>query len=262
MTSVFDIPIINYHKISDQPDVGITSRKPQDFFDDLSLLADLGYRTVTFRQLALKEALPAKPLILTFDDGYKSVLENAFPVMDKFGFTGVVYIPTDYIGKFNDWDVQFGGRKFAHLSGSDLQFLHRHGFEIGSHGCSHRSLLALDDQTAKDELNESKKKIEHIINDRVYSISYPFGRFNAALLRYAVESGYRFGVASIFLFKKWRLNGLAPLAVRRLNVYRMDSANALIRKVQKQFQSALAYRDWIIQKGSLATVAWQKWFKK
>lgn len=260
MTSISDIPIINYHKISSHSDVGITSRKPLDFNNDLALLSELGYQTITFRDIALNKSLPTRPIILTFDDGYKSILENAYPIMKKFGFTGVVYIPTDYIGQTNDWDVQLAGKRFSHLTENDLRFLHRQGFEIGSHGCSHRSLLAMKQSEAQRELNESKIKIEELLDASVYSISYPFGMFNEALLKRARESGYQFGVAAVF-FKTRQLNGFSPLAIRRLNVYRMDSGKVLEQKIKKQFQSFFAYRDWIIQKGSLATVFWQKWFR-
>ena len=260
MSSVFNIPIINYHKISDQSDIGITSRKPRDFKNDLALLADLGYQTITFRDLALERSLPPKPVILTFDDGYQSVLENAYPLMEKFGFKGVVYMPTDFIGKTNDWDVQFAGMRFGHLSQDDLRFLHRQGFEIGSHGCSHRSLTDMKLDEARKELETSKAKLEAILSDTVYSISYPFGRFNIPVLQFAKKIGYRFGVTAIF-FRAGQWNGYNPLALRRLNIYRMDSRKAVELKLRKQFHSFFAYRDWLIQKGSLATVLWQKWFR-
>ncbi len=262
MTPAFHIPIINYHKISQQSDIGITSRKPDDFARDLALLYRWGFRTVTFKDLILNSPLPERPIVLTFDDGYKSIVENALPALQQYGYVAVIYMPTDYIDKTNDWDVQFGGRKFAHLSRDDLRQLNDQGFEIGSHGCSHRSLLAMNDVQAMHELAESKKKLEAILNRPVYSISYPFGQFNRKLLQMAKECGYAFGVASLYYFKARSLNGFAPFALRRLNIYRMDSAAVFEEKVRKGTRSAFAYRDWLIQKGSSATVIWQKWFRK
>ncbi len=257
-----DIPVINYHKISDRADVGITSRKPDDFYHDLLLFHQLGFRTVTFKDVALGKPLPEKPLILTFDDGYRSVLENAYPAMQSFGFTGVIFIPTAYMGKNNDWDVQFGGNRFKHLGEDDLRLLNRAGFEIGSHGHRHRALTALAPKQAEEELRVSKERLETVLGEKVYSVSYPFGRFNRALLQAAQNCGYRFGVVSVLLRAPFWENGLGRLAVRRLNIYRMDSSKAIEQKLKKGFRCTLAYRDWLIQKGSSATILWQKWFRK
>ena len=64
---------------------------------------------------------------ITFDDGYSSVFDNAYPIMSSFGFKGVPYVITDYIGS-NDW---------LYLSLAKLQALHDAGWEIGSHGSNH-----------------------------------------------------------------------------------------------------------------------------
>ncbi len=262
MDSFPDIPVINYHKISAQADVGITSRNPDDFYEDIFRLNALGYQTITFEDLLHKPFLPPKPIILTFDDGYRSVLEKAYPILQSFGFTGVVYMPTAYIGKQNDWDVQFGGKRFWHLSQDDLRVLHKAGFEIGSHGCTHRALTALPRAKAQKELSDSKKLLEDLLGAPVYSVSYPFGRINRVLLEFAKTCGYTFGVVSIFFRKSAGQNGLERLALRRLNIYRMDSPRTFENKVTKGFRSPFVYRDWIIQRGSMATILWQAWIKR
>ena len=251
------IPIINYHKVTTQLDIGITSRHPLQFERDMLALREEGYQTVTFYDLQNSQ-LPKKPIIITFDDGYDSVLEYALPRMQKVGFKGVVYVPTDFIGRVNNWDVQFFGKVFRHLSSDDLRFLRRQGFEIGSHGCSHRSLPDLPREEAIDEIRRSKQRLEEILQEKIVSISYPFGRFNAPLLRQVEQAGYLFGVASLYFATPVPKN---HLMLPRFNVYRMDSSKAVLKKAQANFKSALGYRDWLIQKGSLATVWWQKRFK-
>ncbi len=253
----FHIPIINYHKVTPELDIGITSRHPSQFERDMVALRDEGYQTVTFYDLQASR-FPEKPIIITFDDGYYSVLKYALPRMQKVGFKGVVYMPVDFIGQTNHWDVQFFGKVFRHLSADDLRFLRQQGFEIGSHGCSHRSLPDLPEKRAIDEIRRSKQRLEEILQEKIISISYPFGRINPRLLRQVEQAGYLFGLASLYFTSSAEIS---HLFLPRFNVYRMDSSRAVLKKAQANFKSALGYRDWLIQKGSLATVLWQKLFK-
>ncbi|NOX90270.1 MAG: polysaccharide deacetylase family protein [Calditrichaeota bacterium] len=256
------IPIINYHKVDSRSDIGITARHPRKFTEDLQIIRDLGFKPITFVDLLDKRELPDKPVIITFDDGYKSVIDRAFPIMERFEFPGVVFVPTDYIGKTNDWDVQFGNRKFEHLSAAELVFLKNHGFEIGSHGCSHRSFVGMGTDLLSFELSESKKVLETLLGTAVYSVSYPFGRFNRLVLNLTKKSGYRFGAAALYFSGNEKFNGFTNLTFRRFNVYRPDSPKTLKKKLEGALNTPVAYRDWLIQKGSLATILWQKMFKQ
>ncbi len=257
MDAPFHIPIINYHKVTPELDIGITSRHPSQFERDMLALKNEGYQTITFYDLQASR-LPEKPIIITFDDGYHSVLKYALPRMQKVGFKGVVYVPTDFIGQTNHWDVQFFGKVFRHLSADELHFLRQQGFEIGSHGCSHRSLSDLPETKAVDEIWHSKQRLEEILQEKIVSISYPFGRITSRLLRQVEKAGYLFGVASLYFASPAER---PHLFLPRFNVYRMDSPGTVLKKAQANFKSALGYRDWLIQKGALATVMWQRLFK-
>ncbi|APF19233.1 polysaccharide deacetylase [Caldithrix abyssi DSM 13497] len=257
-----NIVILNYHKISKRMDIGLTARHPDDFERDLRIFHEQGFKSVTFLDLIkAPEKLPPRALIITFDDGYRSVIEQAYPLMEQCGFKGVVYIPTDYIGKSNDWDVQFGGKKYVHLNAQELKFLADSGFEIGSHGASHRSFKAMPLRQCEDELKRSKIILEQIAQKPVVSISYPFGQFNRQILALSRNAGYRFGVGSIFYRSLASLDGLSVMALRRFNIYRSDSMRTVRKKLTADFNSIYAYRDWLIQQGSMATVLWQKVFK-
>ncbi len=258
-----NLAILNYHKISAQADIGLTARHPDDFRNDLKLIRDLGFKTITFYDL-LNNTPPSdqKLLMLTFDDGYKSVKEYALPIMKEYDFTGVVYMPTAYIGKTNDWDVQFGNKKYWHLDEQDLKELAVKGFEIGSHGIWHRALTGLSVTECFNELHQSKQTLEEIVEKPVVSVSYPFGQFNKQILALSQRAGYQFGVGSLFYKEADSLDGLGRMALRRFNVYRPDSAAVLKKKLTGDFNSSVAYRDWLIQRGSKATVWWQKIFRK
>ncbi len=253
-----DIPILNYHKIQPLADIGITSRHPRKFENDMRTLFDEGYTTVTFKDILTSENLPPKPVILTFDDSCSSVFHYAFPAMQKFGFSGVVFVPADYIGRFNDWDVQFGGRKFKHLTVDELKELQVYGFETASHGMSHQALGARNKNTER-EILESKIFLENLFGSEVTAFGYPFGRFDNFAVDSVISAGYKFGVASIH-YKKPGSKKL--FSIRRFNIYAHDSKENFLKKLNMNFHSRLAYRDFIYQLGGRATIIYQKWDQK
>ncbi|MGD9898415.1 MAG: polysaccharide deacetylase family protein [Calditrichaceae bacterium] len=254
------IPIINYHKIDKVRDIGITTRHPDDFKRDMEIIRDNGYETITFADLIMGSHLPAKPLIITFDDGYESVFNNAVPVMNELKLRGVIFIPADYIGKYNDWDVQFGKKRFRHMDTDQLKRLINAGFEIGSHTCSHRLLTALGIDEIIREIKQSKIMLENLLMTEIISVSYPFGRYDSDVLKLTRDTGYRFGV-SLVNFKKneqeWE-----QLVLRRHNIYRFDGLGIFMKKISGERHKLLELRDSLIQKGGLATAAYQKLRKR
>jgi len=255
MSDLFQIPIINYHKISETGDIGITTRRPVDFRSDLLWLQENGFSTVTFQTLDSGTTLPEKPVIITFDDGYKSVLEQAVPALAEFGFSVVIYCPAAYIGKNNDWDVQFGGMIFEHLSADELLLLISAGHEIGSHGLTHRLLRHLSPGQRQKEISLSKVLLEEIIGREVCSFSYPFGRADHTSVEMVREAGYKFAVSGLF-FKSGKVTAFN---LPRTNIYRMDSLSVFAEKLTRPLPvNALLLRDYCIQKGGLATAWYQK----
>ncbi len=83
------------------------------------------------------------------------------PIMNEYGFTATVFVCTEYIGKSNDWNFK-DKTKRTHLSFNELMTLQHNGWEIGSHGVTHQSLLKLNDKEIDIELIESKKILENV----------------------------------------------------------------------------------------------------
>ena len=131
------VPILMYHHIAVSP-IGSRYYVPPDRFEsELKLLHDWGYTTISTTQLvqAITQGalLPPHPLILTFDDANEDNYTNAFPIMQKYGFTGVLYVPYDYIGTN------------GYLTVDNIQAMAAAGWEVGSHSLSHpMNFLALD----------------------------------------------------------------------------------------------------------------------
>jgi len=125
-----------YHKITSRIDFGICVRTPDDFARDVRWVA----------------SLPAelRPHFI-FDDGYDDTFHTAYPILESFGFKASLFVITDWIGKRNDWDANFFG-KFEHISLPALRELAAAGWEIGSHGASHRALTTLSSAELRREV--------------------------------------------------------------------------------------------------------------
>src|ERR1700686_582412 len=100
-----------YHAIGRMPPTARHPRNyvgPEQFEAQLATLARLGYQTIAFADwLAYRRgagALPRRPLIVTFDDGYRSTGEVAWPMLQRFGFGATVFLVSDLIGKTSAWE--------------------------------------------------------------------------------------------------------------------------------------------------------------
>ena len=247
--------ILNYHKIEDKSDIGITARRPRDFLDDLDELQNCGYQTITFSDLFLKNRIPEKPVIISFDDGYTSFYWQALPALKKKNMTAVVFVPAAYIGQENIWDVRIFGKNFQHMNEDMLSEISNSGIEIGSHSLTHKNLPGLSRTEIETELSESKNILEQITGKNILTFSYPFGKFNSVVLS-LVKKYYRFGVQLTQV--PARLNGTAQYLLPRINIYRTDSRKVFTKKLDYFNYPALIYKNQLIQKGAWATILLQK----
>ena len=99
--------ITYYHEVVKEGE-GATYQKIEEekFEAQMRYLQEQGYTSLFFSELG--KPLPEKAVIVSFDDGFRSVYENAAPIMQKYGIKGNIYLPTAYIGndeKFMDWDM-------------------------------------------------------------------------------------------------------------------------------------------------------------
>lgn len=117
-----------------------------------------------------------KYIVCTFDDGYSGVFKNALPIMKEFGFTATVFVCEEYIGKLNDWNFKDKIVR-SHMSLNELKEILDDGWEIGSHGLTHRSLLRLSDEELVRELHLSKERMERSFGP-IKTYAYPYGDFN------------------------------------------------------------------------------------
>lgn len=90
-----------YHNVSDRGSSRYTLTV-KEFRSQMEALRQGGYHSITISQLAdlirRGGGLPERPVVLTYDDGYLGVYENAFPILQETGFTGVIYVITGTLG--------------------------------------------------------------------------------------------------------------------------------------------------------------------
>jgi peptidoglycan/xylan/chitin deacetylase (PgdA/CDA1 family) len=176
------VPILLYHHIDQSPSGNFYYLSPIEFEKQMYLLREWGYTTIPVELLvrAIKEGavLPPKPIILTFDDGTISTYTHALPIMQKYNFTGTSYIVYNYIGTDNNY-----------MDLDQIRALAAAGWEIGSHSLSHMELIKNPDRE-RDEIVESRKKLQSLLDVPILSFAYPFGVSDRSSVDYARFAGY------------------------------------------------------------------------
>lgn len=201
----YEMPVIMYHRvIKDESEKGVhgTYVTVKQFEEQIRYLKKKGYETVTFKDLLnnrYKQRFDKnkKWIMLTFDDGYKDNYENAFPILKKYKFKGIIYI-LDGI-EYNKWDVDNSGnpeKKFALMNQNELLEMQKYGIEFGGHTSTHPRLAKLPTDKVKTEIINSKSNIEKLIGKELLSFAYPYGSLNEEVKNVPQEAGYKFAVAT------------------------------------------------------------------
>jgi len=175
-------PILLYHRIDVSPINSQYYVEPEKFEEQMKLLYDWGYTPVTTAVLikAIKEGieLPPRPVIITFDDGHIDNFTTAFPIMQKYGFMGVLYIVGNYMGTD------------GYMTAAQIREMADAGWEVGSHSMNHLDLQKLDEETQYIEIVDSREKLESEIGVPVRTFAYPFGLMNGSAGSLVHKAGY------------------------------------------------------------------------
>ncbi|MCE5285880.1 MAG: polysaccharide deacetylase family protein [Pelosinus sp.] len=177
----FNIPVLMYHRVGYTE--GPLTVTPERLSGDLSRLLGNGYVPITLQQFEdymfkQKDDLPRRPVLITFDDGYRDNYEFAFPVLQQYGVAATFFVIT---GMLNDR---------IRLSPEQIREMAKYRMTFGSHTVNHQSLGSMPPENVAFELNASKLALEEILGHEVTALSYPCGSYNATTLRIAGECGY------------------------------------------------------------------------
>jgi peptidoglycan/xylan/chitin deacetylase (PgdA/CDA1 family) len=182
------IPVLTFHAIDDRDSV--ISCRPSVFREGMALLHTSGYRTLPLldavRCLQNGGRFPDRSFVLTFDDGYQSVYTEAFPVLQRYGMSGTVFLmiggddraSRDRLPPFEERTT---------LSWPEIREMQRAGMEFGAHTLTHPDLTRLAPERVAFEMRESRDRIADAVGTAVRTFAYPFGRFDAVSQRIAQE---------------------------------------------------------------------------
>jgi peptidoglycan/xylan/chitin deacetylase (PgdA/CDA1 family) len=176
------IPVLNYHMVEDYTDSHLAVGT-EEFETQMAYLAKRGYTSITPDQLVeyLEKgtSLPEKPVLITFDDGYQDNFTNAYPIMKKYGFTGTIFLITDYIGQ-DAW----------YMSWEQVREMSKNGFVFGSHTLSHTPLTTITLVDAEKQLRESREVLEWRLAVPVTYFAYPTGAYSRSIEAMTKNAGY------------------------------------------------------------------------
>jgi len=218
--------ILTFHKVMSQFSFGVTNYSLRRIE---RLFISLQRKGFIFQSLeATLSKSNSMNLAITFDDGYQHLADVLPPLMDKYHFKPIIFLPTKYLGKVNRWDYSHLLRSTPHLDSKSIKTLATLGVEFGSHSHNHIDLCRCDKETLRRELTHSKAVLEDTLGTRINYISYPFGRYNQRVLEAAMEAGYTKGFTMSF-----PEDNDTALTIGRYAVYGYDTSTSVVRKLSR-----------------------------
>ena len=229
---VLKVPVLLYH--------GFCISEPAGSFMEIGLFEKhvqylaTKYRLTSLRDVIADRHYPKKlrnALVITFDDGYRSNYELAFPVLERYGVPATIFLVTDLTGKvWRDSAVPM-------LTVGQIQEMDCYGIEFGSHTATHRNLKRLGHQDFKHEVRRSKLDLEQITGRPVVSFAFPWGVYDRGVhIPILKEVGYE--CAATTVFRPYNPELLSPYEIPRLSIYWYDDVFDLALKCE-------GYQNWL-----------------
>jgi peptidoglycan/xylan/chitin deacetylase (PgdA/CDA1 family) len=220
------VPALVYHRFlpREKVDAGeIANHEPTyvsydtAFAEQMAYLHREGYVTIPLDDFVGfqkgKASLPAKPILLTFDDGFMSVYRYAFPILKRYGMKATVFVTPDPDSE----NFKKHAAVDSPLTPEQMREMSDYGIAIESHGMTHRYLTEMEPELARWELEESKRVLEGVVQKPVQFLAIPSGAYNRTVKRLAKEAGYR---AVFGMMKGSNHTGSDRYALRRMVIAR------------------------------------------
>jgi len=209
-----------YHYVEPWPAKANVIRKsltvrPDDFAAQMAYLHEHGYVTVSLYDLvyalALGTALPPQAVVVTFDDGYASLTQTAVPVMEQYGYTGTIFVITDFMDRGLE----------AYLTWPEAEALYARGWKIEPHTKTHEELAGRDRAFQLYQMLGSMQTVAAHIGAPPRFMSYPSGKYDDVTLKLmrelnlwggvTVQAGRIHTLESLYTLTRIRVDGQAPL---------------------------------------------------
>lgn len=221
------VPVLCYHNLAPQSK-GRMILAAKVFEEQMRYLKNQGYRVINLKEfvefVSLKRQLPQRSVLLTFDDGYRSFLQYAVPVLKELGFTATLFIYTDYVGA--------GSNAFTW---ADLKKLQQDGFDVQAHSKSHGDMVRGASEPAKEyekrleaELAQPRALFQKNLGFAPEILAYPYGRQDDAIVRRAKDRGY---TAAFTVRRQASPSFVDPYRIHRSQIYPEMSMDDFIKNL-------------------------------
>ena len=214
-----EVPILMYHSVADDGPAELAPyRVPIGHFkEQLRYLRRHGYHSITLEEwkaaIATRRPLAGRPVILTFDDGYEDFARNAWPLLQRAGFSATIFVVTDKVGGLADWDVAVS-KPLKLMGWKELRQLAGGGVEIGSHSASHADFSVVPPGEVRKEGDRARATLRGKLRLDVNIIAFPWGRADDRARAALTECGYTVGLTT------W--GGRSTLADDPMNLPRIE----------------------------------------
>jgi peptidoglycan/xylan/chitin deacetylase (PgdA/CDA1 family) len=228
ITRAVRVPILMYHHIALPPPGADAVRRdlslpPEAFEQQLQYLAEQGYTSITLsdliHHLARGLPLPSKAIILTFDDGYRDVYTEAFPLLRRYGMSATIFLVTGFIDR-EDPD---------YLSWTQVEEMHRAGMQFGSHSYTHPDLRGKPAEYLVWQILGSKEAIELRIQEPVRFFSYPSGMYDEDTIA-VLRSAHFWGAVAIH--QGTEQSSERPFELQRIRIRGSDTLASFAAKLE------------------------------
>lgn len=213
------VPVLTYHRVHTMPAVGQPDLivDPSTFSGELAALQAGGYHTVSqaqlFDALYRGRALPAKPVLISVDDGYVDDVRTVLPVLKRYHMVATFFVIT---GRMTEPGF---------LTADQIRQLDRAGMDVGDHTAHHVDLRLLTPAELRMETAGSRQVLEHVLGHPVYYFAYPFGAFNAQVVDAVRAAGFTLAYTTGAGTTE---STTAPLTMPRIHVGRSESPGGLV----------------------------------
>jgi peptidoglycan/xylan/chitin deacetylase (PgdA/CDA1 family) len=184
--------ILCYHSVNN------VSRDPYEvcidnFKQQMTFLAKNGFKVVSLRNaldMVSRNDIGRKIIVITFDDGFASLKDFAFPVLKDFGYPATVFLPVKFIGCIDSFSYKEPRYDMTILDWNDIETSVNYNIEYGSHSMSHKNLVELGDDELEYELDESISILTQRFGYNFQPFAYPFGMFDERVKEAVIRAGY------------------------------------------------------------------------
>ncbi len=236
------LTILTYHAIDHRGDVIAIS--PELFQRQMQTLAELGFRGISLEQAMIFRheygKYPERVVVLTFDDGYASVYDAAFPVLRGLNFTATLYVVSQLIGKNANLSAMVNPDLDRDMMNWEkLQELRAYGMEVGSHTATHPRLPRLQSAQLVAELVQSRECLGEQLKQTIKSFAYPYGVYTRGEVELVAR--YYQNACTTYLGR----NNLTtdPYLLRRIDAYYVKSQNMFRRLCHGQLNRYFIFRQ-------------------